>query len=306
MYRRMLVPLDGSQLAESVLPYAAEVAARLDLEVVLFHGCTQREGDFSPLYSAYMEQAMDILRRESEAVRNRTGRPPRETGLEVQCKVAPGDPADQILHCAEEDHVDLILMATHGRSGITRWALGSVADKVLRASPVPVWLVRAGVPERIRSEEWQQKAILVPLDGSKVAESVLPHVEALARGCGDDPMDVVLLAVLEPVVAPALDPGVGPVGMQEAMEAYSEARKGYLSETQALLSNAGVSAQAEVLMGSAAEEIVSYADENRVSLIVMATHGRSGIGRWVYGSVAERVLMGTSRPVFLVRPDKGG
>jgi nucleotide-binding universal stress UspA family protein len=304
MYRRMLVPLDGSELAESILPYAAEVAARFGLEVILFHGCTGGEAELSPLYSAYMEKATDVLRRESEAIWNRTGRPPGDRRLELQCKVAAGDAADGILRCAEEEEADLILMATHGRSGVTRWALGSVADKVLQASPVPVWLVRAGTAERIMSEEWSQKAVLVPLDGSELAESVLPHVEDLAKGRDDDPMDVILLAVVEPIVYPALDPSFSPVEFHEALEAYAETRRGYIGETEKLLRGRGLEVRSEVQMGSPAEEIVNYADENRIGLVVMATHGRSGISRWVYGSVAERVLTGTSRPVFLVRPGK--
>ena len=114
-----------------------------------------------------------------------------------------GYPPDEILRYADENDVDLILMATHGRTGPKRWTMGSVADKILRASKVPVWLVRALIPDETPYDKWPSKTMLVPLDGSELAESVLPHAEALAKQRDTKLLEVVLLRVCEPTVAPS-------------------------------------------------------------------------------------------------------
>ena len=111
-------------------------------------------------------------------------------------ELAIGYPAEEILRYTEENDVDLIMMASHGLSGVRRWVLGSVADKVLRASGVPVWLVRAGVTEEIAYDKWPSKTILVPLDGSELAEAVLPHAEAVAKQRGAEIIEIVLLVFM--------------------------------------------------------------------------------------------------------------
>ena len=195
MYKRMLVPLDGSELAEMVFGYAKELAGRLDLDLNLLHVSGPGEHDLLPKHRAYIERAAEILRRQSAEVQEKTRSKSGGRELEVRGELAEGHTAEEILRYADKNDIDLILMATHGRSGVKRWAMGSVADKVLRASKVPVWLVRAGVPEEIVHDKWPQRTMLVPLDGSKLAESVLPHVEALAKQRGSDLVDVVLLRV---------------------------------------------------------------------------------------------------------------
>ena len=124
--------------------------------------------------------------------------------MKAEGEVVVGHPAEEILRYADEKEVDLILMATHGRSGIKRWALGSVADKVLRSSTIPVWLVRAGAPEQRTDDEGLIRKIIVPLDGSELSESVLPHVEMLVKQWGAELIDVVLLMVCEPLVIPPI------------------------------------------------------------------------------------------------------
>ena len=203
MYKRMLVPLDGSELAEVVFNYAKEFAGRLDLEVVLLYVSTPAEEEFLPMHRAYIEHAADIVRRQSQEVQEKTDIQPGSKAVEARGELVVGHPAEEILRYADENTIDLILMATHGRSGIRRWAMGSVADKVLRASKVPVLLVRAGIPDEIVYDKWPRRTILAPLDGSELAESVLPHVEALAKQRGTELVDVVLLRVCEPPALPS-------------------------------------------------------------------------------------------------------
>ena len=314
MYRKMLVPLDGSELSEVVFPYAKELAGRLDLDVVLLHVHSPDEGETLPLHQAYIEHKAEVIRRQSEEVQGKVGIGNEGKTPKVWGELAVGYPAEEILRYAEENEIDLVLMATHGRSGIRRWVMGSVADKVLRASRVPVCLVRAGLPEGIVYDKWPKRTILVPLDGSDLAEAVLPHVEALAKQRGAELLDIVLLQVCAPAAALGYYPpsarfetrtGAVHVMPQEFARATGARQKvlaeQYLAGVEKRLKAVGLKVRSEVRMGDSAAEIVDYADNNPFNLIIMATHARSGLRRWAYGSVAAKVLQGVTSPIFLVR-----
>jgi nucleotide-binding universal stress UspA family protein len=303
MYKRLLVPLDGSELAEESLTYARELAARLDLEVVLLHVASVAASDSLPMHRAYVDHAAEILRLETAEVLKRLGPGPGGESVRVKGEVVEGYPADEILRYAADHEIDLILMVTHGRSGIRRWLLGSVADKVLQTSWVPIWLVRAGAKGAVYRDGLR---FLVPLDGSELAELVLPHVEALAKQRTTEPVEVVLMRVCEPLIVP-------PVGAPEASlnwakvaeEHMAGTRQGaqeYLGKVRDGLAETGMKLKLEVAEGNPADEITNYVNKNECDLVVMATHGRSGLSRWAYGSVAGKVLLSASCPIFLVRP----
>jgi len=186
--------------------------------------------------------------------------------------------------------------------------MGSVADKVLRASKVPVWLVRAGIPDEIPYDQWPKKTILAPLEGSELDESVLPHVETLAKQRGRELVDVVLLRVCEPPATPSYyAPELSGVPLhwgehvQQETARCKQVAKEYLAGKEKRLKESNISVRSEVLVGKAADQIVDYVNKNPFNVIVMATHGRSGLSRWVYGSVAENILQEVSSPVLLVR-----
>jgi nucleotide-binding universal stress UspA family protein len=307
MYKRMLVPLDGSELAEVVLPYAKELTGRLDLELVLLHVCEPHRSESQFMCQSYIEHAAEITKRQSREVQTKTGAPKGGKAVEARGVVVTGHPAEEIINYANENNVDFILMATHGRSGIRRWVLGSTADKVLRASRVPIWLVRANIPQEIVHDEWPKRSMLVPLDGSKLAESVLPHVEALAKQRGAELVNVVLLKVFEePYVNSDYPEASMNLTWKEHVsrirEHFKQEAKRYLEGVRRHLADAGLNVRAEVLMGKPSDEIINYAHRNHPNLIVMATHGHSGISRWEYSSVADKVLHGVTSPIFLVRP----
>ena len=309
MFKRMLVPLDGSELAEVVFTYAKELAGRLDLDIVFLHVCTPEEHAFTAMHRAYIERVAEMVMHQSAEVQQRTGVQSGGKVVEARGELTVGHPAEEILRYADESDIDFILMATHGYSGVRRWAMGSVADKVLQASKVPVWLVRAGVPDETVYDKWPTRMILVPLDGSELAESVLPHVETLVKQRGTELVDVVLLRVCEPLATPSYyDPELSGVPLnwgeyeQQEMARSKRAANEYLTGIEKRLKDSNISARLVVLEGKAADVIVDYAQKNPFNLIVMATHGRSGLSRWVYGSVAENILQGVSSPVFLVRP----
>jgi nucleotide-binding universal stress UspA family protein len=306
MYKRVLLPLDGSELAEVVFSYATQLAARMGLDLVLLHVASPHERDLVPLHRAYVERAAEALKREAEELQKKTGIQPKGGGVTARGEIAVGHPGEEILECALRHNIDLILLSTHGRSGIRRWALGNIADKILRASNIPVWLVRAGVREEIVHDKWPTMTMLVPLDGSELSESVLPHVEQLAKQRGPEEVDVILLRVCEPVVVPSdVAPTEGLTWKEHQQREVTRPKTEcdeYLVPVQKRLEGEGLRVRSVVVQGQPADEIAEYCRDNPISLIVMSTHGRSGIGRWAYGSVADRVLHGISSPIFLVRP----
>jgi nucleotide-binding universal stress UspA family protein len=310
MYRRMLVPLDGSALAEVVLPYARVLAGRFNLDVALIYVADKKESKSFLLPQAYVDRTADTIRRDiAKNQKKKSGVPRESQGIKVSGEVMVGYPAEEILRYTDTNDIDLILMATHGRSGISRWVMGSVADRVLRSSRIPVLLVRAGIPQDIANNEWPD-TMLVPLDSSGLAELVLPHVVALAKQPNAKTVKITLLMACEPLSIPAFAPpeflaNWGDMAAKQMAKSRNSAKK-YLTRIEKQLNSTGLTVSSEVLEGQAAEEIVNYAAKNGSSLIVMATHGRSGLSRWAYGSVAEKVLLAASSPILLVRPASTG
>lgn len=291
MFERVLVPLDGSGLAEQTLPYAEEVAAAFGSQVVLLGVWERGAGQRLRVFQGYLER---MAARVERSLKLRLA-----PQAQVTAVVKKGSPAEEILRLAEEQDIGLIAMATHGRSGLSRWVLGSVAAKVARSSPVPVLLVppaskAADLPP---GEAFQQA--LVPLDGSSLGEAVLPLVEALATKLG---MKVALLEVLDTGRKVMEIDGRVVVGPYQSMDVLRATVKEYLGRAQQGLQSKGVSVTVRVAEGDPAEVILDTAVEGGVSLIAMSTHGRTGLARWAYGSVADKVLHASPVPVMLVRP----
>jgi nucleotide-binding universal stress UspA family protein len=303
MYSKILVPLDGSELAEMPLKYAEKLVARSRAELIILHVCGPEERHcgpegcwVEPMHRVYLEHRANEVERSVEVL----GTTETKVGSAILC----GDPADQILQYANDNQISLIVMATHGRSGMRRWVMGSVADKVIRCSDVPVRFSRSFPSEEIVLDDWPEKQILVPLDGSDLAEQALPYVVDHAK-LSD--AEVTLIRVCErPFVVSDYAEASMPLNWEEHVRHIREYCKQvstqYLGEVEKQLKDAGLKVKSEILTGNPANEIIEYANKTPYGLIVIATHGRSGLTRWAYGSVADRVLHGVSSPIFLVRP----
>ncbi len=294
-FKKMLVPLDGSRMGEVVFPFIRELAHRLDIETTCLHICESQENQFAPMHAAYIKWVADTLTRQSADA----GRP-----IRIHGEVVYGQADEGILKFAGEHGADFLLMATHGRSGFNRWVLGSVALKVLRNTNTPVWLIRSGSPV---SCDWQRAEVIVPLDGSPLAEAVLPLVTRLVNQWGAEDIDVILVNVCKAPVMPSdftdeMRQVWEEKRCEEAAITIEEGQK-YLGSVQEKLAAGGIKAKTQVLMGKVAEEIINLSSGTPYSFIAMSTHGRSGLGRWVYGSIAERILVGASCPVLLIRPE---
>lgn len=294
MFRRILIPLDGSPAAEQALPLAKMLAKPFQSSVLLFQAV---EAENKKGQDGAGSLAGEQLRRSQEkaaAYLDSIRRGFSEAAaVDAQAKIGP--PADAIMNLADKTRVDLIVMATHGRSGLERLVYGSVANKIVTAARHPVLLVRAAEkPEPARPI----KQILVPLDGSETAERALAPASELAAAFG---AQVLLLRVVE--FANAAVDGVALGAYTTTVDcAVRECVEEYLSQATRRLKLRGVHTQWEAPSGLVTDGILEAAQANSTDLIVMSSHGRSGVGGLILGSVAERVLRGSHRPVLVVRP----
>ncbi len=277
-FARILVPLDGSELAAGVLTLVEPLVAQGCTEVTLLRVVEPRSAadqDRGP--AAELE-----LERQAEAARERLG---PEVLLRVE--LARGAPAEEIVHHARVTAQDLVVMATHGRSGPGRWLRGSVAETVLRTCDTPLLLCNPQALERPTARRFER--ILVPLDGSKLAEGVLSTVERVAAASDA----LVTLLIVEAMTATELPSPVMAFPWDPAAQALR------LRPVIERLEGKGLKADAEATYGSVAAEILQAAAG--VDLLAMTTHGRSGVSRLWFGSVAEQVIREARCPVLVVR-----
>ncbi|MBN1191640.1 MAG: universal stress protein [Dehalococcoidales bacterium] len=299
MYKRMLVLLDGSKLAEVVFSYARELSGRFGLDLDLLHVCNSQEADQLPMREAYVEHMAEELKKQSEDLIQKVGAEGKKKSINVKSEVLVGYPADEILKYIDENEIDLLLLSTHGSSGIRRWGLGSVAEKVIHESSVPVWLVPSQLLDEIIYDKFQERSVLIPLDGSPKAESILPHIQELTIQRRTD-TEFLLLYVAKLPPVPMVSQSREWV---QDITAIKKAGQEYLDKTVKKLKNAGFQARGELVEGDPAEEIVKYATEHHPRLIAMSTHGRTGFTKFIFSSVTESVLRRLRKtPLFLVGP----
>ena len=181
MYSEILVPLDGSHLSEQVLPYVRMLAGSFILPVHLFQACGPVSEELAdPLHGRYRDAVSESYRNEAADYLHTIGQTMEEIGVAVRYSVREGRPAHLIVDEAEKNPVALIAMSTHGRSGVSRWLLGSITNKVLHATNAPLLVVRASEGEDTTPPS-ELTSITVPLDGSTLADEGLSHVIDLAR-----------------------------------------------------------------------------------------------------------------------------
>jgi nucleotide-binding universal stress UspA family protein len=298
--RRILVPLDGSFFSEQVLSHAQAVGGR-DAELVLLTVVPPAE-PVRGLLGKTLVSAEDVRRAYTEGTRKDLERAERAwlgDRPNVVLEVVVGDPAAEILRAAEVRGTDLIVMATHGRGALNRWAVGSVADRVARTSSIPVMLVRPWEEMPTEPGAWAVERLVVPLDGSSVAAQAVPFAGALAAHLS---IPILLATVTD--IAPELS-GFLVYAAAFSQQVYDELLAVSRAKAHEMLADAantlrrlGVSVSEQVLEGPVAESIAGVAGPRDV--IVMTSHGRSGVRRWVLGSVALKLIQHGEHPVVLV------
>lgn len=281
MLESILVPLDGSTRAEAILTELRVLLARRDSEVVLLRVVLLPTTMNAPEYA----RLLDERRAEARAYVQRVVGELAGAGATARGVVYEGYPADAILAGAREQAATLIALTTHGRTGLARWQLGSVTEKVLRGGACPILVTRSfetAAAGAIR-ERWPAPAamrrILLPIDAGDLSHvAIAPAIELTSLF----EAELLLVHVLDEDLA-------GELPMPD------------IERAQEIVAAAGLRAEFVLERGNAADRILAVAAERQADLIVMATHGRSGLKRWVLGSVAERVMRAAPVPVLLVR-----
>ena len=324
--RPILVPLDGTDVAEGILPYVSEVAKKGNAPLLLLGVVDPRgihyppstvdrpAGETSESWRRWRCEGRRVPRRsrrvrhsvlyrdqienatlanvvdELEAVAGGL----RGKGITVSVRSSIGSPAEEVLRVAEEEGCGIIAMSTHGRNAIARGILGSVTDRVVHASTLPVLTV---TPERAKEylnlEGASLSTVMVPLDGSELSERALPYAVELARALS---LELLLVRAVN------LDSSSygGYVHLTKISSDEVSTATDYLDAMAEGLKRQGVRARFQVLRGTAPHALLSFAQETPNALIAMTTHGRSGLSRWLMGSVGEAMVRASSDPVLTI------
>jgi nucleotide-binding universal stress UspA family protein len=289
MFKKILVPLDGSALAEKALPVAIHLAKQMQSELTLLSVAQQEPIAVAESMGHGLwipNETLPEIRGVLENYLTQTVEKYKTANVPMNPCLKVGDEAGNIVDTAVSQQSDLIIMSTHGRSGISRWLMGSVTEKVLHQAPCPLLILQ---------DDTLPEHILITLDGSELAETALLPGLALSIGFGTD---VTLLQVLEGSLPPT-----SPDDWQEAEDEMDGGEQEHATLYLQTIADRfhHHELKTAVPYGKPAEAILSYAENIPNSLIVIATHGRSGLARWIFGSVAEKVIRGTKGPVLVIR-----
>ena len=290
----LLVPLDGSAASATVLPYAEGIAGVMDARLLLFTVISDQTQD-TPEASEPLRTEETSEEHSAAAYLESIAQALTERGVEVTTSVVLGQPADEILVAADEPGVSMVVMATQGYGGVGRWLVGSVADKVMRIAGRPVLLVRP--PETpARDERLVLKHLLVPLDGSPLAETAVPLAVELAHRSGAT-LTLVRFAPHRLMWTTAY--GYQVTDLDGWDEEEATAAKAYLEGVRDHVPKEVTSASV-FRRGEPAPSLTELVREEKTDLVIMSTHGRGGLWRFLVGSTADRVVR-SGIPTLLVR-----
>lgn len=297
MYTKILIPLDSSKTAEQVLPYLKWlIAPQGELHLVSVVEPNMYAYALDSNDAAIHDKLQAVIHSDLEKYLGAVRAALQGQGYKVQTWVARGDAAQTVADVATKIQADLIAMTTHGRTGFARWALGSVADRVIQIAHQPILLVRI---DQVAATAYRISQILTPLDGSPLAEEALAHAEQIAQQTG---ATLHLLRAVEPLSSwqKTILREHGYVEQELEAERCAEAQH-YLTQICARLHTSNIATCTQVYTGGAADAVLAVLEKDPVDLIVMSTHGLSGYSRWVYGSVASKVLHNSTCPLLLLR-----
>ncbi len=317
MFKRILVPLDGSSLAEQALPLAARLAKVSGGAITLLHisSIAMEYGPYLAQPFAYPVSALEVDVTQAQVYLDDTARSPLLKDITVHKEAVSGEVAQSILDFAQSNGTDLIVMCSHGRTGFKRWALGSIAQKVARYSTKPVLIVNSGHATLPATTEvpTHPMRVLVGLDGSQLAETVLLPAAQLSAALNTSGKGTLhLLRVVEIIQAMRDEAAINEMNEQTvaAARAYLHKVEHRLQDGDLAMFHLNVTSSAVTSYDTAdilvreAEQGEYYGDGTQhegCDIIALATHGRGGLQRWVMGSVAERVLGSTKLPMLIVR-----
>jgi nucleotide-binding universal stress UspA family protein len=299
MFRNILVPLDGSSFSEHALPYGVEIAAARDAQLTLALVHVRH----SPVTTdRTLREALDAweaahTEREAEYLRELAERLSREHGVAARARLLTGEVVPSLEREVRDEAMDLVVMTTHGRAGLERAWLGSVADSLLRHLAVPVLIIRPS-EESPRPRRVEYRHVVIGLDGSARAERAIEPALALVK---EQDARVTLLRVVAPpsaVTSPYL-PHAARISHEEMQERQEQATT-YLTDIRERLGQRVERIETVALLEyHAARAILGYVAEHEVDLIALSTHGRGSVSRLLMGSVTDKVVRASAVPVLV-------
>jgi len=303
MYRSLLVPLDGSAFAEQALPLAVDVCSRsgATLHVVLVHDPLASVPSFGE--PVLLDQSFDLAsRRQEQEYLDAVARPLIRGGAVVVTHLIEGPVAHSLVDYARSNAIELVVLTTHGRGVFSRFWIGSVADRLVRQLEVPMLLLRPhaarGAPPASRL-----RRIVIPLDGSPLAEAVLEPATRFGELLGAE--FTLLRGVVRPAPVQLPYPAVTLIPEQtEVTSALQQQARRYLEDVAKTLRDRGLRVETAVeVTTDPVAAIATWAERHGADLIALATHGYGGATRFLLGSVADKLLRSATVPIFVWRPN---
>lgn len=298
MFEKILVPLDGSELAETAIPYVRDLSSQINAEIYLLHVCPPEHQIYNHMHQIYLNSVAEGLRKSIKETF------PAAPEIKIFYEVSPGDPIKVIADFVKRKDISLVVATSCGASGLRRLAMGNVADKILRSLGIPTLLIRVS-ETNIPVEQGLIRKILLPLDMSEASKFAVPYAVQLAKKLN---ASITLFSMAQTIYSQNLD-AVGP-GVGTNWDAIDKATEQYLDQHLRSIEDeiraAGVQVTHTSYLGiDAGYEILEMEKRIQADLIVMATRGRSPISRWAFGSTAEKVLRVGNRPLLLVKEKVG-
>ena len=312
LFRNILIPLDGSEAAETVLELARNLAARSGAALTLLNVCRPSQTAYERMHRAYIDRITDLVCHDLSELCKEVTCHFEGVSATILPAVVTGEPAEEIVNYAEQNEASIILMATHGRGGSRNPIISDTTNRVIRNSLIPVWLIRTLSPKEVVCAEWPPARVMVPLDGSKKAECVLPYATEYAKLFD---AEMVLFSVCEePEITADYPEARMTLSWDEHVKRMLSSFQGqcslYVNSVQERFKGKGIKVSTATILGDAAGEIINYIRQNRCDLVAMTTQGRSSpanwvssltVGRWYFSNVTEQVLAATSRGILVVR-----
>lgn len=298
MFKKILVPLDGSLTAEAALEAAMQLGRAFQAEILLVRSIQLAYAGMPMTAGAdwvWPQYEVEDSRREVNDYLETIRRAHDCPDCHVRSVALEGDPASCIVDTAQEEDVDLIVMTTHGQTGIRRAVFGSVTERVLHSVDCPVIVTRSKEPIR---------RILITLDGSPLAEQAIPSALELARAVN---ARIILLRVNEIVPVNPVEVAITwdwdiPEPEQKLLNERRRAAESYLKEVVTQFDLSDCEVETIVLDGTPVDRIQEFARLYGIDLIAMSTHEHTGLRRWLYGSVSSKVMRGSHCSMLIVRP----
>ncbi len=299
MFDPILVPLDGSLLAECVLSHAIAVAQAFNAKVILLRVLDRDQQRVSA-------QLFDLLnwqihKAETALYLRKIDARLQELGLRTESIAQEGLVAESIIGFAQNQEMKLIILSSHGHSGVSQWGISSVAQKVILSAPTSVMIVRAHQPASSEMAGQEYQRILVPLDGSRRAENVLPMIAHLARF--HKSQIHIVCVVTTPEMARQLPPVQEDIDLSNCIVARNrEESTRYLEQVRLSSHLNGIPAQTHLLTSdNAPAALHGLVEQENIDLVALSAHGYSGNNQWPYGSMVNNFILYSKVPLLIVQ-----